>query len=1213
MPDPNLNPNPNRVFEFWLGRAGSGKTHACVDAIAAELRASPRGPGLFFLVPEQASAQMEQALASQPGIAAFTRARVITFRWLEREIFKATGGAPRRALDDGARVMLLRQIIRRRRSGLSAFGQSADLPGIAEAASQSIVEFRRYGWSLADLEAEGASLRAESDEGRGGDPLLATKLADLALLWREYEIALRERALEDEAFLAGAAAARARQWPALEGASIWIDGFASFTAQEATLVEALTARASWAALALCLDPVDAAFRRTRFALGEPVPGEARTPPQQRAGRERVFENVERALLAFHAKLRESGWRVEERHFPEPGQPSRFSNSPALAHMEAGALTRLHPLRFGDAEWRAECESEPGWPRGPIELAAAASRREEVEAAARRIAALCGESATGRGYAWSDVALLVRDLAPYAPLVREIFPRFGIPFFIDEKRAVAAHPLARLLMSALEICSRGWRPALAVAYLKSGLAAIPDLDSAARIERLLRECRLDASDLFDEARWTSGPHDQREAARCAALHRLWLDAARPIHELRARLEASDGDPARALWDFLLGAEAPRRLECWIAQAREAGDQESAMMHQEAWKEAVALLDRLRAVGVGRLESGACDAQELLETVEAGLSAIRARLVPPTLEQVLVGSVERTRTPSIKAVFVLGMIEGEFPKVYDEDPMFGDRERERLARSGRELGPDSRRKFAQERFLAYIALTRASHYLFASYPAAGSAAGTSGPSSFFRALAEESFPMAFSPFAAREAPALLPGEWAARLASAYHAAVAGEDPAPLGAALAGPPPLSRAELADPANAAARASAHMALGALHPPRQPSLDPSLAREFLRAAGRISVTGLETYAQCPFRYFGSRMLRLEPLREPTPGVKELGSLRHKVLETLFLRLAGRRGFVRWGEIDLAEADRIIEEAAREEIDKPGGDLGRDAVTQSIVALAVDDLRTFARAMRAMGGRYGFVQSRAEMKFGFDPSSRLELSPAPGLSVPLNGVVDRVDRLDEDAGKSPRGPVLLALFDYKSSARSIDASRLLAGLDLQLPAYALALEKSWPDPRGARVVGAFYWPLRIGMDKGEGESDDWNEPGTEAWFSKRKIEGLFEAESAARLDSHGGPGASALAFKATWTAKGGLDKRASGWLPASALRALLDVSYGLMQRLAKGIADGQIDVAPFTLRSARACDTCELIDACRLNEFGPAAERPIERCKFDRVRALGAEAPSDGR
>src|SRR5262245_18975375 len=98
-----------------------------------------------------------------------------------------------------------------------------------------------------------------------------------------------------------------------------------------------------------------------------------------------------------------------------------------------------------------------------------------------------------------------------------------------------------------------------------------------------------------------------------------------------------------------------------------------------------------------------------------------------------------------------------------------------------------------------------------------------------MAEEAFPFALVPGVAREAPVLLPEEAAAQIAAAYHAAAAGEGPAPLGAALAAPPILRQERLQRDENAAARRMIRSTLEALRVPAQASLDPALARAFLR------------------------------------------------------------------------------------------------------------------------------------------------------------------------------------------------------------------------------------------------------------------------------------------------------------------------------------------------------------------------------------------------
>ena len=59
---------------FVVGRAGSGKTWRCLEAVRARLREDPVGGSrLLLLVPEQASFQMERALIETPDIHGFIR------------------------------------------------------------------------------------------------------------------------------------------------------------------------------------------------------------------------------------------------------------------------------------------------------------------------------------------------------------------------------------------------------------------------------------------------------------------------------------------------------------------------------------------------------------------------------------------------------------------------------------------------------------------------------------------------------------------------------------------------------------------------------------------------------------------------------------------------------------------------------------------------------------------------------------------------------------------------------------------------------------------------------------------------------------------------------------------------------------------------------------------------------------------------------------
>ena len=68
-------------IEVLYGRAGSGKTHTCIDTIKSLLRAQQR---CVMLVPEQFSYRTEKLLVAEIGAASSETAEALTFRAKER-------------------------------------------------------------------------------------------------------------------------------------------------------------------------------------------------------------------------------------------------------------------------------------------------------------------------------------------------------------------------------------------------------------------------------------------------------------------------------------------------------------------------------------------------------------------------------------------------------------------------------------------------------------------------------------------------------------------------------------------------------------------------------------------------------------------------------------------------------------------------------------------------------------------------------------------------------------------------------------------------------------------------------------------------------------------------------------------------------------------------------------------------------------------------
>ena len=126
---------------FILGRAGSGKTHACVAGVRAALAEPDSERRLVLLVPEQASFQVERTLALGAPGRGLWRAEVLSFSRLARHVLSATG-APE-LLGPQARRLALRHVTRARGDALVVLRRAARTQGFFAELDRLIEELIR--------------------------------------------------------------------------------------------------------------------------------------------------------------------------------------------------------------------------------------------------------------------------------------------------------------------------------------------------------------------------------------------------------------------------------------------------------------------------------------------------------------------------------------------------------------------------------------------------------------------------------------------------------------------------------------------------------------------------------------------------------------------------------------------------------------------------------------------------------------------------------------------------------------------------------------------------------------------------------------------------------------------------------------------------------------------------------------------------------------
>ena len=441
-----------------IGRAGSGKTHTCLTEIRQELFKAPMGDALIFLVPEQATFQMEMALAATPELNGMIRAQVLSFRRLAWRVLQEVGGASRRHIGEIGKKMVLRDIVQENSSRLAAFQQSAHQPGFIDCLCQTVAELKKYCISPQQMQDTIAVL-AKSE----GELPLRQKLQDIHLIAKSFDEFLADLYTDPEDDLT-TLARQMHRWPSLARTQFWLDGFAGFTPQEYLVLSKILAMGCQVNVALCLSPE---------ILGR-IPAE-----------EEMFYSLWQTADKLQKMAGSLGQPVLPPSILQKLPLPRFARAPLLAHLEA-QFDAAAP-----APWGGDCQA--------VSLVAAATRRAEVEGAARKIIGLCRDE----DYRWREISLVVRDMNLYGDLIAAVFSDYGIPCFIDEKRNVMHHPLVELVRSALEVAAANWSYEPVFRYLKTDLTAL-SRDETDCLENYVLAHGLRGSRWYDGKPWQYPP-------------------------------------------------------------------------------------------------------------------------------------------------------------------------------------------------------------------------------------------------------------------------------------------------------------------------------------------------------------------------------------------------------------------------------------------------------------------------------------------------------------------------------------------------------------------------------------------------------------------------------------------------------------------------------------------------------------------------------------
>ncbi len=676
--------------------------------------------------------------------------------------------------------------------------------------------------------------------------------------------------------------------------------------------------------------------------------------------------------------------------------------------------------------RRDHPEPPGNLRRDLTLVECHTIDQEVETIARQVKRLVRENKVPL----SEIAVVWRRVPPVAGIVRDVFSEYGIPVRGVHRRPLAGSALAAFVLQFLQ-AAQSWTLPDVLDVLTSPWFAGPDAAHTGRFPILARAARPTPA---PEA-WTASIDRLRDGLgnppnrELSDLVEHVPDAAAAASDLSASVQRfavqarrfSQPRTTHAFLESLAALLAEWPIDDALASLP-SDDQERAF-EEASWRALRNQVGELIAWhDPGEAAASCSDFVNLLKRAfqMCDVSTDAPKGAVACLD------MESARYLEFDHVFLAGMTQGEVPEPAPVSAIYNDSERAELRGVGVPL--DQADTHSQREILLFQRMfTTARNALVISWHGLTRGGQAAGPSLFLE-----------------EVIALL-GLTAQRAADPKDVLVPSPDRVGCerdrrNFAFAGPVSPSERARHYPRHATAAAVEQRRHAPAPCDRYDGVleDPDNLRRLENTYGDqhlFSVSRLEVYADCPFRFFQERVLKLFNIEPPEQAFDHLarGSVLHDALEA-FHRRFPERAVPDIPPEEAAAAMRACAEAAFKRTARRYSHLGAGL-------LEAEKTRTIATLQHYLAIERERAQERSwkpvhfEVAFGDDHGPDTVSLPPP-YTMTLDGsdvrIAGRIDRVDTDGGA-------LRLVDYKRSKTT--NKDIEDGNVFQLAVYALAAEE----------------------------------------------------------------------------------------------------------------------------------------------------------------------------
>ena len=1109
-------------LQFIFGNSGNGKSHCLYQNIIEQSIRHPE-KNYLVLVPEQFTMQTQKDLCLMHPRGGIMNIDVLSFGRLAHRVFEEVGQDNRTVLDDEGKNLILRKIAGNYEDELTVLKGNLKKQGYISEVKSVISEFTQYGVDFERLD--------EFMDSISPDSYLYYKLEDIRKVYEGFEDYLSEKYITKEEMLDVLSDAVPRS-NILKGSVVAMDGFTGFTPVQDRLLGELLKVCDKVMITVEMDE-----REDPFVYRHPY---------------QLFALSKQMVTSLVKIARDTKTEMEDPVYLYQKPPKRFEHNAELAFLESELF------RYSGNQYLRE--DEPGDERsgyeGAVSIHEARNPRAEAQYVAEGIRYLVRE----KGYRYRDVAVITADMNVYADALEKACGMFDIPVFMDHKKSILLNAFVEYLRSLLAMAEENFTYDSVFRFLRTGLCGFT-YEEVDRMENYCLALGIKGYKKWQQA-WVRQTSEAGEA-ELQELNHLRVRFVEKIQNLVFVLKQRKKtvrDVTLAVYEFISEEKMQEQLSEMEQKFQEKGELALAKEYAQIYRIVLELFDKF----VELLGDEQISLKEYCDLLDAGLEEAKVGVIPPSLDQVVIGDVERTRIKNIKALFFVGANDTLLPGNASARGILSEQDREQFLKGNIALSPGPKEEAYIQKFYLYMNLTKPSEYLYLSWSKVSGDGKSLRPAYLIsdirrlfpglRTVDEEKRAMAETELTRktgilkvaegiRDRRSGVDGDWKELYTWFWR-----DD-------------KSKETLEEILDA----------GFLRR-EYPELGPERAKQLYPDPDRVSVTRMEQFASCAYAHFLSYGLRLSDRAEYSFEAMDLGNIAHQSLER-FSRKADREK-MRWEDLPEELRDELIDESVEESVIDYGNTvLFSSARNEYMIARIKRLIRRSVWALTKQLEKGDFVPGGYEMKFG-------------------SGKIDRIDICEDDEG------VYVKVTDYKTGMKSFDITALYHGLQMQLPVYlnaALAVEKrKYPD-KEIIPAGIFYYRIQDPVvDRKESDEDV-----EKSILKELRLDGLVNGDEKVISHLERNLIGSSLLIPVGRNKDGTLSKNSRA-LPGDTFRAVLKYAQEKEKKICAEIRAGEVSAAPYEMGGDTGCDYCVYRDICGF-------DIRIEGCKYRRLEKYSME------